>query len=163
MREQVIVPQTFHIEQEYRRRSFELFKTELKAVEGVENILSQVNTIQCVASNGPPIKIIHNLEVTGLLKHFEPGNIFSGHDIQKFKPDPGLFLHVAQTCGMDPHECLVIEDSEHGAHAAQQAGMACFGYAAETDPDLFLNLQARPFYHMAELHRELRGLGLVDE
>lgn len=159
---QATVPENFSIEKEYRRRSFELFKNELKAVEGVETILKSLRLRQSVASNGPPIKIIHNLEVTGLLKHFAPQFIFSGHDIQKFKPDPDLFIHVATTLNYDPGQCLVIEDSEHGAHAAKLAGMQCFGYAAETDVESFLKYDAIPFFKMSELQRQMKELGMVE-
>ncbi|MBK9107150.1 MAG: HAD-IA family hydrolase [Saprospiraceae bacterium] len=160
---QAIVPESFLIEQEYRSRSFELFKQELKAVAGVESILQSLQVNQSVASNGPQIKILHNLEVTGLLKHFKREHIFSGHDIQKFKPDPDLFIHVATTLNYAPYQCLIIEDSEHGAHAAKLAGMQCFGYAAETNVESFLKYDAIPFYNMAELERHLEKLGLWEE
>ena len=39
------------------------------------------------------------------------------------KPDPAIFLAVAQRMGVDPADCLVFEDSPAGIEAAARAGM----------------------------------------
>ncbi len=39
------------------------------------------------------------------------------------KPDPAIFLAVAQRMGVDPADCLVFEDSPAGIAAAARAGM----------------------------------------
>lgn len=41
------------------------------------------------------------------------------------KPDPAIFLYAANELGIDPSECVVIEDSENGLTAAKKAGMQC--------------------------------------
>ena len=41
------------------------------------------------------------------------------------KPDPAIFLYAAKELGIDPSECVVIEDSENGLTAAKRAGMKC--------------------------------------
>lgn len=41
------------------------------------------------------------------------------------KPDPAIFLYAAQELGVDPSECVVVEDSENGLNAAKRAGMKC--------------------------------------
>ncbi|MBK8954841.1 MAG: HAD-IA family hydrolase [Saprospiraceae bacterium] len=155
------VPDHFEIEQAYRARSFELFRNELQTIPGVENILKSLNRSMCVASNGPRIKINHNLEITGLQTYFKESSIFSGHDIQKFKPDPELFIHAAKNSGYDLTECLIIEDSEHGALAAKRAGMKCMGYTAETNSELFHKHDAIPFQHMSELFDLMNEQGLM--
>lgn len=43
------------------------------------------------------------------------------------KPDPAIFLHVAEKLGIPPEECLVFEDSIFGFEAAKAAGMRCVG------------------------------------
>lgn len=40
------------------------------------------------------------------------------------KPEPDLFLLAAERAGLEPSECLVIEDSRHGITAARSAGMS---------------------------------------
>lgn len=41
------------------------------------------------------------------------------------KPAPDVFLHAARELGVDPKQCIVIEDSENGVAAAKAAGMRC--------------------------------------
>lgn len=44
------------------------------------------------------------------------------------KPAPDIYLHAADELGVDPADCVVVEDSEHGVTAAKEAGMTCIGY-----------------------------------
>lgn len=49
--------------------------------------------------------------------------IISRDDVQQAKPAPDIFLAAAQRLQVNPKNCLVLEDSWVGLHAAQQAGM----------------------------------------
>src|SRR5690606_37756033 len=60
----------------FRARSFESFKKNIQPVEGVTEVIENLDIPFCVASSGPENKIRLNLELTGLLPHFE-GNIYS--------------------------------------------------------------------------------------
>ena len=131
-----LLPTNF--ESEYRRRSFEAFTNELQPIEDIETVLKSLKIPFCVASSGPQNKIKHNLKLTGLLSHFE-GNIFSCHDIQKWKPEPAIFLHAAKTMGYSVNECLVIEDTIIGVNAAKSGGFDVFGFADEYSYDVFKN------------------------
>jgi HAD superfamily hydrolase (TIGR01509 family) len=44
-------------------------------------------------------------------------------DVARGKPHPDPFLHAAALLGVPPAECLAIEDSLNGIHAAHAAGM----------------------------------------
>lgn len=44
-------------------------------------------------------------------------------DAPKIKPAPDLFLEAARQLDVNPSDCLVIEDSHNGMHAAHDAGM----------------------------------------
>ncbi|GAL79228.1 putative phosphatase YieH [Algibacter lectus] len=70
----------------------------MKPVEGVKGVLKNINRPFCVASSGPEDKIELNLGLTGLLSFFE-NKIFSCYKIQKWKPDPAVFLWAAETMG----------------------------------------------------------------
>lgn len=118
-----------HFESEYRRRSFEKFKNEIQPIEGVKPLIESLKIPFCVASSGPENKIKLNLERTDLLPYFED-KIFSCYTIQKWKPDPDVFLWAAKTMGFLPQECLVIEDSITGVEAAIKGGFDVFGFTA---------------------------------
>lgn len=113
----------------FRERSFASFKKNIQPVEGVTEVVKSLEIPFCVASSGPENKIRLNLELTGLLPHFEE-NIFSCFTIRKWKPDPAVFLWAADTKGFDPKECLVIEDSMSGVNAALNGGFDVYGYTA---------------------------------
>ncbi len=155
---QITVPKNVDIEKAYRKLSFQLFTEHLQAVKGVEAVVSAIAVKQCVASNGPRIKIAHNLGVTGLMKYFREEHIFSGHDIQSFKPEPELFLHAAKNMGVDVNRCLVIEDSIHGVDAAIGAGMSCLAYVENNVVLPFQEKGVSSFEHMSLLHVLLKDI-----
>jgi len=123
-----------------RRATALAFDAELKPVEGIHAALAEITVPVCVASNGPMSKLTHALGLTKLLEHFE-GRIFSAYEVGSWKPDPGLFLHAAQTLGAHPSRCVVVEDSLSGIHAAKAAGMRVLGFTAG-DPEIERELAA---------------------
>lgn len=142
------IPETF--ESEYRKRSFQAFKENIKPITGTKEVLQNLEIPFCVASSGPEDKIKLNLKLTGLLSYFE-NNIFSCYTIKKWKPDPAIFLLAAYTMGFKPNECLIIEDSLSGVRAARRGGFDVFGYT-EYDYDNELKDEAtKTFSNMNEL------------
>ena len=106
-------------------------------------------------SNGPPQKIEHALRVSGLAKFFG-SNLFSSYVVGSWKPEPGLFLHAAQSMGFAPNSCLVIEDSIVGVRAADAAGMAALQYTphfSETSGEAPM-----AFKDMSQLPELIQGL-----
>lgn len=61
------------------------------------------------------------LEQHGLVDFFAASAF--AEDISRGKPDPEVFLLAAARLGIDPSECLVLEDSTMGIEAAVNAGM----------------------------------------
>ena len=51
--------------------------------------------------------------------------VASRDDVERGKPDPEIYLLVANELGVSPSSCLVIEDSPAGVQAALAAGMHC--------------------------------------
>lgn len=49
--------------------------------------------------------------------------VLAGDDVPKKKPDPEVYKKAAATLGVQPSECVCIEDSTTGMQAALQAGM----------------------------------------
>ena len=53
--------------------------------------------------------------------------IGDGYSVERGKPEPDLFLHVAHELGVKPENCVVFEDAEAGIEAANRAGMYAVG------------------------------------
>ena len=117
------------LEDHFRKRSYQKFKNEIQPIHGVKELLESLEIPFCVASSGPVSKIKLNLELTGLIEYFE-SRIFSCYTINKWKPDPAIFLCAAQNLGFQPSECLIIEDSLIGVTAAIDGGFDVFGFTA---------------------------------
>ncbi len=111
-----------NFEATYREQVEVLFKSSLEAFPNVHDVQKTIEIKICIASSGPRKKIISALEKTGLDSIFGE-RIFSSYDIEKWKPDPSLFLHAASEMGTPPKSCLVVEDSLVGIAAAKSAGM----------------------------------------
>lgn len=79
-----------------------------------------------VASSSPKAMIEHNMELFGVLDCF--GAIVSGMECRKGKPEPEIYLKAAENLGVEPEECVVIEDSVNGVKAGKAAGMYCHAY-----------------------------------
>ena len=70
------------------------------------------------------------LEQSGLKCYFDA--VCDGNQITKSKPDPEVFLKAAEMLGLEPAECLVVEDALSGAQAGHKGGftVVCVGDAA---------------------------------
>jgi HAD superfamily hydrolase (TIGR01509 family) len=58
---------------------------------------------------------------SGLLRRFQA--IVAAGDYLRGKPAPDPFLEAARRLGVDPADCLALEDSHNGVRAAHAAGM----------------------------------------
>jgi HAD superfamily hydrolase (TIGR01509 family) len=142
------LPEKF--ENEFRERTYEKFRTELKPVIGVRDLLKSIKVPVCVASGGPPEKIRLNLTNTDLIGFFGD-NIFSSYEIGSWKPDPGIYLYAAQKMGFNPRECAVIEDSESGIQSAIAGGFDVFGFSNVGNRKQFKKMGAKVFTSMNKL------------
>jgi HAD superfamily hydrolase (TIGR01509 family) len=146
---------------DYERERSEVFRRELRAVPGVKEVVGRVidaGVKVCVASQGKLEKTCLSLDLTGLRELFADGALFSAHSVPHGKPHPDLFLQAASTMGVEPANCVVIEDTPSGVTAAVRAGMRVFGYAADSDAGALREAGAEVFYSHDQLPR-LLGLG----
>jgi HAD superfamily hydrolase (TIGR01509 family) len=140
---------------EVRNRMALAFEERLRPIAGVEAVLQGVRQPYCVASNGPRDKMELSLRTTGLLPYFGE-RIFSAYEIGSWKPEPGLFLHAAETLGVRPERCAVVEDSAVGVRAGRAAGMTVFGFAPSGNGAALAEAGAEPFAEMSLLLSLLR-------
>jgi HAD superfamily hydrolase (TIGR01509 family) len=59
----------------------------------------------------------------------------TGSDVKNRKPDPEIFLLAAQSMGIAPAECVVIEDSPGGVEAAKAANAKCIAVTNTATPE----------------------------
>jgi HAD superfamily hydrolase (TIGR01509 family) len=50
-----------------------------------------------------------------------------GDMVTNKKPDPEIYLTAAKALGLEPRQCVVVEDALTGIAAAKAAGMTCIG------------------------------------
>ena len=111
----------------FRARFSSAFARELKGVEGVRQAVEGLRARVCVASSSGHERLRLSLRLAGYETLFAP-NIFSAAEVAEGKPSPDLFLHAARAMGVEPKDCLVIEDSVAGVVAGRAAGMTVFGF-----------------------------------
>ncbi len=152
---------SFDFEAEYRKRSQVLFETELKPIEGVVEILEQIQIPSCVASNAPHVKMDISIPTCKLDRYFSKDRIFSAYDVQKWKPEPDLFMYACNKMGVDYQHALVIEDSFSGVMGAINANIDVLAYNPHQNKAI-LDLDVPNFSRMADISTELRSLGVIN-
>ncbi|MDR3766210.1 MAG: HAD family phosphatase [Butyricicoccus sp.] len=85
------------------------------------DFLSAHGIRMAVASGSSTAVVQKYLDLAGLPACFSA--LVGGSDIQNPKPAPDCFLLAAERLGVEPADCLVLEDSNRGLQAALRAGM----------------------------------------
>ena len=117
----------------------ETVKGNAKLLPGVENALknfSKWNLKQAIASSAPPKNIEVLVQELQIGKYFDV--IVSGYDIPG-KPDPGVFLMAAHKIGVQPENCIVVEDAVAGVEGAKNAGMKCIAVTTTNTTEALSN------------------------
>jgi len=164
------VAETHHVslpqaafETDYRAEVARLFDESLTPIPGAKALVEKITVPMCVVSNGTVKKMQHSLGLTGMLPWFNQ-RLFSGYDISRWKPDPGLMYHAAEQMQVPVERCILVDDSEAGARAGIAAGIPVFYYCADAhNPDIDHPLVTR-FTEMSELPAlwQARGWQLTD-
>ncbi len=90
---------------------------------GVVELLDYLNSnnIPCAITTSSPLPrvkkylALHNIE-----NRFN--YLCSAHDVKHGKPAPDIYLYGAECLGLDPKDCIAVEDSKTGMEAAFRAG-----------------------------------------
>ncbi len=146
---------------EFERERAKAFRRDLRPVAGAAEIVERVaaaGLAVCVASQGKLKKTRLSLELTGLRQLFPDQTLFSAESVARGKPHPDLFLHAAETMGVVPSKCVVVEDTPSGVTAAVAAGMRVLGYAADSDEHALRGAGAEILRSLPELPKRL-GVG----
>ena len=93
------------------------------------DFLNENHIPAAITSSSPMEYIRRHLEKADLLHRFTA--LCSGHEVPNGKPAPDIYLLGAKSLGLDPRNCLALEDSPTGIRSA---------YAAECLPVMIPDL-----------------------
>lgn len=95
--------------------------------------LKQEGYVCAVASSTSRKKVLHYFEKTGVTGYFQ--KVICGDMVEKSKPDPQIYLTAAKEIGIEPKDCMVLEDSPNGIRAAYRAEMSAVMVPDQVQPD----------------------------
>jgi len=104
----------------------ETVKSHVRPFPGVMALLKTQKThgiSAAVASSAPLENIQLILAEAGIADYFQA--IVFGKEVSEGKPSPQVFLKAAEKLGVEPANCIVIEDAVAGVAGAKRAGMRC--------------------------------------
>ncbi len=116
-------------EERYR----EVLREHFPAMDGARELvraLAEAGFRLAIGSSGPPENVRVALEEFGA-GTFEAS--VSAADVTHGKPHPEVFLKAAESLGVAPAACAVIEDAPAGVEAAVRAGMTPVALAGTAD------------------------------
>jgi HAD superfamily hydrolase (TIGR01509 family) len=102
------------------------YEKNIALLPGALELLNSIREkrIPCaLASGSSSTNILFIFNRFNLFPYFQA--IVSGDHVQNNKPAPDIFLKAASYIGIDPSDCVGIEDSPNGVRAVKAAGMKC--------------------------------------
>lgn len=128
-------------------KGYKAFLYERDGYPGVDGVPEMLESLKnagyrlAVASSSPYENIVLATKTLGIYSWFD--ELVSGESVANPKPAPDVFLKTAGILGTEPGDCLVVEDSCHGVHAAKNAGMASIGFVNPDSGDQDLSCATR--------------------
>jgi HAD superfamily hydrolase (TIGR01509 family) len=130
----------FHAEKD-KARTYQIYEQicrgRLSALPGVFETLDLCRSRgikTAVATSADEFKFLVNLKAIGL-----PGDAFdvsvTAEMIKDAKPNPEIYLTASGMLGMQPSDCLVVEDAPSGLQAAAAAGMKSLALTTSFPPE----------------------------
>lgn len=127
-------------------------KEEAHVPAGVKEMLEVLHGMGltlAVCSAADLRKVRYNLMAIGVDETIFSA-LVTGSDVARKKPFPDIYLEGARRIGMDPEDCLVIEDAISGIQAAHAAGMDAVGVPTTFSQEV-LQEKAAPEYMLDEI------------
>jgi HAD superfamily hydrolase (TIGR01509 family) len=101
-----------------------------------EAIAKKIKLAVCSTSNERAVHLVVE-KMLGAKRKSHFNAILAGDVVSKKKPDPEIYNLALKRLGLNPDECVVVEDSRNGQLAAKAAGMYCVvttnGYTENED------------------------------
>ena len=127
-----------------------LFEKKLRFMPGAKEFLDRVDAVgipKAIATSSNRHRLNLTNRVLGL-DDFDAS--VTGEEIKKGKPEPNIYLAAAEKLGIEPDNCLALEDAPGGVKAAKAAGMVTVAvldtrystaddFKGDAEPDLLVN------------------------
>jgi len=123
----VFEPQKFI--EEANKTQLEIMKKDLKVNLNLLKLLKELssnNIPMGVGTSSYTDRAMKMLDLVGIRAYFSA--ISTAEEIPEHKPNPHIFLSVAEKLKVNPKNCVVIEDADVGIEAAKSGGMKSIGY-----------------------------------
>jgi len=117
----------------YRRLVGESAKAMPGAVELVCSVAERLPVGLATGSRRSDVKAAFEVLADGRLKGVFQ-SIVTSDDVPKPKPDPATYAKAVDGLGVNPQNCLAIDDSPNGVSSAKNAGLRVLGITAIHDP-----------------------------
>ncbi len=141
----------------------EVFLKDLKLIDGLNDMLKtafKMGIPMGIGTAARPENVDYVLDNLNIRHYFKA--IVTSADVDKGKPDPSVFLMVADILGVKYSNCLVFEDSPTGAKTAVNAGMKTIilttTHKAEEFSEFSSVLKCLPDYTSIDISEEMEAL-----
>jgi HAD superfamily hydrolase (TIGR01509 family) len=128
--------------EQVKARTYEIYGTlvrgKLSPLPGAHEFISECRKKKfklALATSADRIKMEINLKEIGLTRD-SFHSIITGLDVKNKKPCPDIYLEAAKSLGVNPRECLVVEDAVSGIEAGKAAGCRCLAVTSSFDAEL---------------------------
>ncbi|WP_160686779.1 HAD family phosphatase [Clostridium sp. C2-6-12] len=157
------------ITQMYEEKDRELFKAidegKIPLKEGAKEILMYLKEKgykTALATSAKRERAMKQLKMGKIEELFDA--VVTGDEVEKSKPDPGIFLTAAKKLSEEPENCIVVEDSSAGIKAAYNAKMIGFHVEdlKEADEDI-LKYCHKNFKNLLEIKEYINELDAKDK
>ena len=114
---------------------------EVDDVEGVVALPGAEVALDTLGAQGIPTAIVTSasrplfsarVRASGLRA---PDAVVTADDVEQGKPAPDPYLAAAEALGVDPVDCLVVEDAPSGIRSGRAAGCATLAVGSTTPPE----------------------------
>ncbi len=121
----------------------QLAETIVEAAPGMAELLPKLKE-KCklaIASSADRRKVDVNIRVLGVEESVFDA-VITGSDITNKKPDPEIYIKAAKAVGVNPENCLVVEDAVAGIESGKAAGCKVVGVVGSFDAETLKNAGA---------------------
>lgn len=95
--------------------------------------LKELGIVTAIATASDLERTEKYLRLTGLEGYFD--RLISATQVKEGKPAPDIYTYACEQLGLDPAECLAVEDSPNGVLSAYRAGCRTVMVPDQTEPD----------------------------